>query len=347
MTPRDQHGRPLGVLRLSLTARCNLSCSYCQPDGHEAAHLLSQAQQLALIRAACQLGCHTLRLTGGEPLLAPGLLPLLEAIQPQRHHASTPLAQLREVALTSNGLLLTPQKAKQLRQAGLTRLTISLDGTDPTRLASMAGLQGGASAGQALLQRVLQALQAAREAGFAPERGELKLNSVIQRHRNDDQLLPLARLARHEGVELRLIEYMDVGQRNGWQAEAVVPATEMIQTLQQQWPLEPLGRAEGGTASRWRYRDGGGLVGVIASISQPFCGDCNRLRVTADGMAYSCLFGTEGFDLKPWLQPEVPPQELQTTLAQLWHQRKDRASEERQHGHSLTGDRAEMAYLGG
>ena len=347
MTPRDQHGRPLGVLRLSLTARCNLSCSYCQPDGHEAAQVLNQSQQLALIGAACHLGCHTLRLTGGEPLLAPGLLPLLEAIQTKRQQGGHPLSRLSEVALTSNGLLLTPHKAQQLRQAGLTRITISLDGTDPASLAAMAGLKGGAPAGQALLERVLQALRAARNAGFAPERGELKLNSVIQRHHNHDQLLPLANLARREGLELRLIEYMDVGQRNGWQADAVVPAAEMLNALQQQWPLDPLGRPEGGTASRWRYRDGGGQVGVIASISQPFCGDCNRLRVTADGMAYSCLFGTEGFDLKPWLQPGVSPQALESRLDQFWRQRRDRASEERQQGHSLTGPRAEMAYLGG
>ena len=343
----DQHERPLGVLRLSLTARCNLCCNYCQPDGREAENLLNQTQQLALITACCRLGCHTLRLTGGEPLLAPGLLPLLRAIQKRSHQQQGPLEPLRDIALTSNGLLLTAQLAQELRQAGLKRLTISLDGTDPDTLASIAGLRGGASAGQILLKKVLNALEAAEAAGFDPKQGQLKLNSVIQRGRNEHQLLPLAALARDKGLELRLIEYMDVGQRNGWRTDEVVPAAEMISRLQQRWPLEPLGRPSSGTASQWRYRDGGGDVGVIASITQPFCGDCNRLRITADGIAYTCLFSEKGTDLRPCLTPQSSAEALARAIAALWTNRQDRSSEERQQGSSLKGPRAEMAYLGG
>ena len=203
-------------------------------------------------------------------------------------------------------------------------------------------MSGRPQQGQQLLEQVLAAIAAAKAAGFDPAAGGLKLNSVIQRGRNDDQLLPLAALAREQGLELRLIETMDVGNRNGWSPEDVVPAAEMLQRLSHHWPLDPLGRAAHGTASRWRYRDGNGSIAIVASISQPFCGDCNRLRVTANGMAYTCLFASEGQDLKPWLQS---PSELRRAMGQLWRQRQDRYSEERS---SRAGQpKAEMAYLGG
>ena len=338
-TATDQLQRPLGVLRLSLTARCNLACPYCQPDGQEPADRLSTQQRLRVIEAACSLGVSSLRLTGGEPLLAPDLDDLLEAIDQGRRAAGSPLSALRDIALTTNGVLLSPARALRLRQAGLQRLTISLDAVDPARVGEMSGRP---QQGKQLLEQVLAAIAAAKAAGFDPAAGGLKLNSVIQRGRNDDQLLPLAALAREQGLELRLIETMDVGNRNGWSPEDVVPAAEMLQRLSRHWPLEPLGRAVHGTASRWRYRDGHGSVAVVASISQPFCGDCNRLRVTANGMAYTCLFASEGQDLKPWLQS---PSELRRAMGQLWRQRQDRYSEERS---SRAGQpKAEMAYLGG
>ncbi len=335
----DQLQRPLGVLRLSLTARCNLACPYCQPDGQEPADRLSTQQRLRVIEAACSLGVSRLRLTGGEPLLAPDLNDLLEAIDQGRREADSPLRALKDSALTTNGVLLSPARALRLRQAGLQRITISLDAVDPKRVGEMSGRP---QQGEQLLEQVLAAITAAKAAGFDPAAGALKLNSVIQRGRNDDQLLPLAALARAHGLELRLIETMDVGNRNGWSPEDVVPADEMIQRLSRHWPLEPLGRAAHGTASRWRYHDGNGLVAVVASISQPFCGDCDRLRVTANGMAYTCLFASKGQDLKPWLQS---PSELRRVMGQLWSQRQDRYSEERS---SRAGQpKAEMAYLGG
>ena len=350
----------MGVLRLSLTARCNLACPYCLPDGVEPPGLLTLPQRLAVIEAAVALGVTSLRLTGGEPLLHAGLEELIAAVQPLRQRG------LREIALTSNGALLSGERAQALRQAGLDRITLSLDGATGAAVAAMAGLSGGEAAGEALLAKVLAAIEQARAAGFAPERGELKLNAVIQRGRNEDQLLPLADLARQRGIELRLIEFMDVGNRNGWTPEAVVSAAEMLQVIGARWPLEPLGRGAGSTAGRWRYRNrdtagGGGTLAVVASITAPFCGDCNRLRVTADGLAYTCLFAApgSGLDLRPWLTPEAGQADLREALAGLWRQRSDRWSEERLEARNAAGAaangpaaaeaprHAEMAYLGG
>ena len=361
----DQRGRPLGVLRLSLTARCNLACPYCLPDGQEPPGLLTLEQRLAVIGAAVSLGARSLRLTGGEPLLNPQLETLIAAAARWRR---APGGCLAEIALTSNGALLSAERARALRLAGLDRLTLSLDGADGAAVAAMAGLAGGAPAGEVLLAKVLAAIEHAQAAGFDPALGALKLNAVIQRGRNDDQLLPLAALARERGVELRLIEFMDVGNRNGWRPEAVLSAAEMVEAIGRRWPLEPLGRSSHGTASRWRYRDGGGGSGstagggahlaVVASVSAPFCGDCNRLRVTADGVAYTCLFAApgSGLDLRPWLAQSTPPQALRQALADLWQQRADRWSEERQEHWDRSGEdpstlpgptHAEMAYLGG
>jgi cyclic pyranopterin phosphate synthase len=339
--PLDQYQRPLGVLRLSLTARCNFACPYCLPDGQEPAGLLTLKERLAVVGAVVGLGVSSLRLTGGEPLLNQELEELIGALQPLRKQG------LREIALTSNGSLLDLARAQALRRAGLDRLTLSLDGTTGASVAQMAGLGDGARGEQAL-QRILAAIDHAKAAGFDPARAALKLNAVIVRGRNDDQLLPLAQLARHQGVELRLIEAMDVGTRNGWSPADVMPAAEMVHQVGHRWPLEPLGRTPHGTAQRWRYGDGQGVLAVVASISDPFCGDCNRLRITADGQAYTCLFASQGEDLRPWLRPEPNPGGLRMALGRLWGQRQDRYSEERQKdGPGRVRMAAEMAYLGG
>lgn len=343
----DRRQRPLQVLRLSLTARCNLACSYCQPDHREVSGLLSQSQRLALIEACCRLGVRSLRLTGGEPLLSDQLEPLLEAIRLRRQQPGDPLSQLEEVALTSNGLLLDQARAERLRRAGLDRITLSLDGLDAAVVAAMAGLPAGVEAGARALAAVREAIVVAREAGFDPRLGALKLNSVIQRGRNEDQLLPLAAFARDQGLELRLIEFMDVGHRNGWSGDQVMPAAEMLRQLQTVWPLEPLGRPVGGTARRWRYRDGAGVVAMIASVSEPFCSDCNRARITADGQLFTCLFASTGLNLRPWLEPGNDPEALCAVLRQHWRARTDRYSEERGLKSGLVPERAEMAYLGG
>ncbi|WP_411869486.1 GTP 3',8-cyclase MoaA [Vulcanococcus limneticus] len=363
--PLDRHGRPPGVLRLSLTARCNLACPYCLPDDRDPPGLLSTAERVALVTAAVGLGVHSLRLTGGEPLLHPRLEELIAALRPLREAGG-----LREIALTSNGSLLSAARARALRAAGLDRITLSLDGADGASVARMAGLEAAAPGpGETLLARVLAAIEHARAAGFDPAAGQLKLNSVIARGRNDDQLLPLAALARERGLELRLIEFMDVGSRNGWSPEQVLPAAEMVRRIGARWPLEPLGRPSHGTASRWRYCDGGDPEGqargpggsqlaVVASISAPFCGDCNRLRITADGVVYTCLFAASGTDLKPVLRggaagPDTA--DLSQALSALWRRRDDRYSEERSAalaggagpGSASPQPHAEMAYLGG
>ena len=340
--PSDRLGRPLGVLRLSLTARCNLACPYCLPDGVEPPGLLTLAQRLRVIEAAVALGARSLRLTGGEPLLHPQLEELIRAVQPLRARG------LAEIALTSNGVLLSAERARALRAAGLDRITLSLDGTSGAAVARMAGLGDGA-AGERTLAQVLAAIEHARAAGFDPAQGGLKLNAVIQRGANDDQLLPLAGLARERGLELRLIEFMDVGNRNGWREAQVLPAAEMVERIGSRWPLEPVGRPAHGTANLWRYRDGGSGLAVVASVSAPFCGDCNRLRVTADGVAYTCLFAApgSGLDLKPWLQEKQAGPKLEAAMAAHWNQRSDRYSEERNTTNSTKSERAEMAYLGG
>ena len=342
----DLLARPLGVLRLSLTARCNLACPYCCPESIEPPGLLSTRDQLRLIHAACQLGAHTLRLTGGEPLLTDRLWPLLDALSLGRQTASHPFSRLKEVAITTNGSLLDHEKAKRLRVAGVDRITISLDAVEGASIARMAGLHSGPEAGNALLERVLAGIDAARVAGYNPAQGCLKLNAVIQRGQNDDQLIPLARLARQLGLQLRLIEYMDVGNRNGWCLDQVMPAKEMIQLLHSHWPLQPIGRPVSGTSRQWSYSDGGGTVGTIASISEPFCSDCNRLRITADGHAFTCLFASEGIDLRHWLREDVSDSVLQNALRELWSVRSDRFSEERGLKQSAN-HHAEMAYLGG
>ena len=340
--PSDRLGRPLGVLRLSLTARCNLACPYCLPDGVEPPGLLTLAQRLRVIEAAVALGARSLRLTGGEPLLHPQLEELIRAVQPLRARG------LAEIALTSNGVLLSAERARALRAAGLDRITLSLDGTTGAAVARMAGLGDGA-AGERTLAQVLAAIEHARTAGFDPAQGDLKLNAVIQRGANDDQLLPLAGLARERGLELRLIEFMDVGNRNGWREAQVLPAAEMVERIGSRWPLEPVGRPAHGTANLWRYRDGGSGLAVVASVSAPFCGDCNRLRVTADGVAYTCLFAApgSGLDLKPWLQEKQAGPKLEAAMAAHWNQRSDRYSEERNTTNSTNSAHAEMAYLGG
>ena len=296
-----------------------------------------------MIRAACRLGLQSLRLTGGEPLLSDQLEPLLQAISQARANPRDPLARLGEVALTSNGVLLSRERAKALRRSGLDRITVSLDAANGESFVRMAGLP---VASTHLFERVLAGLHAAIDAGFDPSKGELKINSVIQRHHNDDQLVPLARLARCHGIELRLIEFMDVGHRNHWHQDQVITASEMLEVLRQHWPMQPMGRAVGSTSSRWRFTDGHGQVATIASISEPFCGDCNRLRVTADGIAFPCLFATQGVDLRPWLHPQLDENGLTRAMRDLWLARDDRYSEERGRG-SQEQRRQEMAYLGG
>ena len=310
---RDRLGRPLHDLRLSVIEACNFRCPYCMPadevpDGYgfDAATRLSFDQIETLVRAFARLGMRKLRLTGGEPLLRrdlPALVARLAGIE-----------GIEDIALTTNGVLL-PRHARALREAGLGRVTISLDALDPLLFRAMSG-------GRGEVADVLAGIEAARVAGFPV----IKLNSVVQRGVNEHQVLPLVERFRDSGMVLRFIEYMDVGTCNHWRREGVVPSAELRDAIHARWPLRPLDpHYRGEVADRYGFVDGGGEIGFVSSVTSPFCGDCHRARVSADGHLYTCLFAGEGADLRPAL--EEGEQALAGHVAGIWRGRTDRYSE--------------------
>lgn len=331
--PLDQRGRPLRELRLSVIEACNFRCGYCMPAdrvpdeyGLDAASRLSFAQMEVLVRAFAQVGVHKVRLTGGEPLLRRELPALVQRL------AQVP--GIDQIALTTNGTLLARQ-AQALRQAGLHRLTVSLDALEPALFARMSG-------GRGRVEDVLAGIGAAHQAGF----GAIKLNVVVQRGLNDSQVLPLVEHFRGSGQVLRFIEYMDVGTCNGWSPAQVVPSDELRARIAARWPLHPLQADHlGETAQRWAFDDGGGEIGFVSSVSTPFCGDCQRARVTAGGMFHSCLFSADGDDLRPWLAQGEDA--LAGWLRQRWQRRADAYSEQRGAQRQAGRRRVEMFLVGG
>ena len=311
--PHDALGRPLRDLRLSVIDACNFRCPYCMPtdripDDHglDAASRLSFDDMETLVRSFARLGTHKLRITGGEPLLRKRLPELIARL--------AKIDGIDDLALTTNGSLLAPH-ANALREAGLHRLTVSLDALDPERFAAMSG-------GRGKLADVLAGLAAARAAGFE----RIKLNCVVQRGVNEDQVLPLAAFAREHGHVLRFIEYMDVGTCNGWRMEDVVPSAQLRDQLHAHWPLRPLDpQYRGEVAARYAYADGGGEIGFVGSVTAPFCGDCHRARVSADGTLYTCLFAAEGRSLREALRQGEDA--LVEEVARAWSRRVDRYSE--------------------
>jgi len=311
--PHDALGRPLRDLRLSVIDACNFRCPYCMPadripDDHglDAASRLSFDEMETLVRGFARLGTHKLRITGGEPLLRKRLPELIARL--------AKIEGIDDLALTTNGSLLAPH-ANALREAGLHRLTVSLDALDPERFAAMSG-------GRGRLADVLAGLAAARAAGFE----RIKLNCVVQRGVNEDQVLPLAAFAREHGHVLRFIEYMDVGTCNGWRMQDVVPSAQLRDQLHARWPLRPLDpQYRGEVAARYAYADGGGEIGFVGSVTAPFCGDCHRARVSADGTLYTCLFAAEGRSLREALRQGEDA--LVEEVAQVWSRRVDRYSE--------------------
>lgn len=331
----DRRGRPVRDLRLSVTDRCNFRCTYCMPrevfgPGYAFVpreQLLSFEELARLVQVFAALGVTKVRLTGGEPLLRHGLETLIGMV------AATP--GIEDVALTTNGSLLAP-RAVRLRAAGLTRVTVSLDSLDPVVFAAMGDTP-------VPLAAVLDGLSAARAAGLTP----VKINTVLRRGVNDVGLLDLVGYAREHGHVLRFIEYMDVGETNGWLGSEVVPAEEIVATINAVHRLEPVAPAtRGEVARRWRYADGGGEIGMVASVTQPFCTDCTRARVTATGEMFTCLFATKGRDLRTLLRGGASDDELTAAVGGVWAARTDRYSELRGRGASLE-PRAEMSYLGG
>jgi cyclic pyranopterin phosphate synthase len=330
----DTRRRPLRDLRISVTDRCNFRCTYCMPKEvygrdwqflpREA--LLSYEEIERLARVFASLGVRKLRLTGGEPLVRRHLDRLVRMLEP---------IPGVELALTTNGSLL-PQQARALRDAGLDRITVSLDSLDDEVFRAMNDVDFPVA-------RVLAGIEAAQAAGF----DRLKLNMVVRRGVNEDSIVPMARFARDAGHVLRFIEYMDVGHTNGWRLDEVVPAAEIVQLLDAEWPLEPVdANYRGEVAKRYRYRDGGGEVGLIASVTQPFCGDCTRARLSADGKLYTCLFAVRGQDLRAVLRGGASDEELREAVASLWRMRTDRYSELRTAATSAL-PKVEMSYIGG
>lgn len=334
--PRDALGRPLRDLRLSVIEACNFRCPYCMPadrvpDDHGLEqHGLDSASRLSfdeierLVRGFARAGVRKLRLTGGEPLLRRGLPDLVARL--------AAIDGLDDIALTTNGSLLASQ-ARALRDAGLHRLTVSLDTLDPARFAALSGGRGD-------LAGVLRGLDAAGDAGFS----QVKLNCVVQRGVNDADVLPLVAFARERGHVMRFIEYMDVGTCNGWDATRVVPSADLRDAIHARWPLHALDpQYRGEVAARYGFDDGAGEVGFVSSISAPFCGDCHRARVSADGRLFTCLFAADGADLRPWLGDDAG---FDRRLADLWQARGDRYSELRA-GPRPSRRRVEMFLVGG
>jgi GTP 3',8-cyclase len=320
--PLDRLGRALHDLRISVTDRCNFRCPYCMPAevfGRDfrflpRAEILTYEEIARLAAIFVELGVRKLRITGGEPLVRRDLPQLVRMLASLR----TPDGQPPDLALTTNGAALRAL-AGQLADAGLRRITVSLDSLDDAVFRRMNGVDFPVS-------RILDGITAARAAGFAP----IKINVVLKRGVNDGSILPLAEWARSEGHVVRFIEYMDVGTTNGWRLDEVVPASEVVETIDRAWPLEPLAAGyRGEVAERWRYRDGSGEIGVIASVTRPFCGDCTRARLSAEGKVYTCLFSAAGHDLRAPLRDGGTDDQLRALVASLWRARDDRYSERR------------------
>jgi cyclic pyranopterin phosphate synthase len=329
----DTFGRPLRDLRISVTDRCNFRCVYCMPKevfGRDyrflpRRELLTFEEIERISRVFVDLGVRKLRLTGGEPLVRRDLEVLVER-----------LAALGDVdlALTTNGAVLA-QKARALAEAGLDRVTVSLDSLDDEVFRAMNDVDFPVA-------RVLAGIDGAAEAGLP-----VKVNVVVKRGLNEGSVVDIARRFRGTGHVVRFIEYMDVGATNGWRLDDVVPASEIVDVIDAEFPLEPIDRDyRGEVALRWRYRDGAGEIGVVASVTQPFCGDCTRMRLSADGKLYTCLFAVRGHDLRGVVRAGADDEELEHAIRAIWERRTDRYSELRTEQTSHLR-KVEMSYIGG
>lgn len=335
--PLDRLGRSLHDLRLSVIDRCTFRCPYCMPEERyprdhafsRARDRLSAEEIVRLARVFVRLGVSKIRLTGGEPLLRPDLPEIVRAL--------SQIPGLTDLALTTNGMLLE-RSAQPLKDAGLHRLTVSLDALDEETFRSMSGGVGSA-------EPVLRGIAAAQSCGLTP----VKVNTVVMRGRNEHAVLPLLQRFRHQSVTVRLIEYMDVGTCNGWRPEQVVPSRELFARIHAQWPLQAVAPAyRGEVAERYRYADGGGEIGFISSVSQPFCGDCHRARVSAIGGLHTCLFGGSVLDLRALLRSGADDAQLLAAVAATWRKRTDRYSELRAGRADVPiGRRIEMYQIGG
>jgi cyclic pyranopterin phosphate synthase len=330
----DRLGRPVRDLRISVTDRCNFRCVYCMPKdvyGRDYAFLprsalLTFEEIERVARAFVSLGVEKIRITGGEPLVRREL---------DRLVAKLAVLGPIDLTLTTNGALLAAQ-ARALADAGLTRVTVSLDSLDDATFRAINDVDFP-------VERVLAGIEAAAAVGLAP----VKVNVVVKRGVNEDGIVDLARHFRGSGHVLRFIEYMDVGRTNGWRLDDVVPAAEIVRRIEEEFPLEAVEPAyRGEVARRYRYADGAGEIGVIASVTQPFCGDCTRARLSADGKLYTCLFAVHGHDLRALLRGGVSDGQLEDALSGVWRARDDRYSELRS-AETVELEKVEMSYIGG
>jgi len=336
---RDAYQRPLHDLRISVTDRCNFRCTYCMPRdvfGHDhiflpQSALLSFEEITRIAKAAVTLGVRKIRLTGGEPLIRRHLENLIAQLAPLRTPDGTPV----ELAMTTNGVLLT-RKAQALKDAGLQRVTVSLDALDAAVFQQL-------SDSAAHVTDVLDGIDAAARAGLAP----VKINMVVRKHQNQDQILSMARHFRHSGHILRFIEYMDVGTTNGWNPREVISCRQIHDVINAVFPLQALDAAyRGEVAQRWCYADGAGEIGLISSVSQPFCADCTRARLSPEGKLFLCLFAEHGYDLRALVRSDASDVDLAERIAAIWAPRSDRYS-------ALRGQidaqrqKIEMSYIGG
>ncbi len=336
----DRRGRPLRDLRISVTDRCNFRCRYCMPKEkfENGVHFLAHTEVLSfeeierMARIAVEGGVEKIRLTGGEPLLRKGIEHLIAKLTELKTHRGKNL----DVAVTTNGSALVA-KAKALADAGLSRVTVSLDALDETLFQSINDVGFSAA-------RVIEGIEAAKAAGIR----EVKVNTVVKRGLNDDEVLKIVGRFRGTGIIVRFIEYMDVGTRNGWRLDEVVPSKELAERIDSVYPIEPMNpNYTGEVAVRWRYKDGAGEIGFISSVSEPFCRECSRMRLSVDGKLYRCLFATEGFDVRQILRGGASDEEISEAIGRIWSARDDRYSEIRTSETGSERARIEMSYIGG
>ena len=335
---KDKLGRPVRDLRISVTDRCNFRCPYCMPaeiygeryQFLERSELLDFEEIARLAAIFAQLGVNKLRLTGGEPLVRNGLEGLIALL--------SDIERIDDLTLTTNGYLLA-QQAQALKDAGLQRITVSLDSLDEEVFKAMNGRNYGT-------ERVLEGIAAAEKVGLSP----IKINAVVQKGVNDHTVVDLARRFKGTGHIVRFIEYMDVGNLNGWKMDQVTPASEIVATINAEMPLEPVeANYLGEVANRYRYADGSGEIGVIASVTQPFCGDCTRARLSTDGKLFTCLFASQGTDLRRPIRDGASDDQLRDVIAGVWRLREDRYSELRTEftGLESAPRKIEMYQIGG
>ncbi|MDC3412740.1 GTP 3',8-cyclase MoaA [Aquibacillus sp. 3ASR75-11] len=332
---RDKFDRPLKDLRISVIDKCNFRCTYCMPAEifGEGYRFLNEDQLLSfdeIIRVAtkfAKLGTEKIRLTGGEPLLRQNLDQLVKQL--------LQIEGIEDIALTTNGVFL-PKRAKRLKDAGLKRVNISLDAIDDDVFKHINGR--GVTAAP-----VLKGIQAAITAGL-----EVKVNMVVKKGLNESQILPMARHFKDKGVILRFIEFMDVGNHNGWNMDAVITKKDIVDQIDTELPLVPVEQNYfGEVASRYQYKDGVGEIGVISSVTDSFCGSCTRVRLSADGKIFTCLFAGSGHDLRVLLRDGITDEQLEEKLISIWSNRKDRYSDERAEGKVTKREKIEMSYIGG